>query len=452
MSRVLNKAGRRYVAVCALSLCASGLVTAGEQASTPLLTLDEAIQIAIANNRPLRITNLEVNKSEWQLKDTKTKRLPAFSSYVFASGLLNSPTFTFPKGLFGNVQNAPVPSRNTDVSVSSGPTAYVIAQVAQPLSQLYKIHLAVREQQLSVDLNSEKARGQRQSTIRDVKQSYYGVLQTESALEAEDASVKQYEELDRLVLQYIAQETVLKSESLDVKAKLAQEQYKVLQLQDTLQTQKEQLNNLLGRDIRTPFRVEQVPAALPEEADLSIAQQTALSQRPEIKQAEITVKQAEYDRRLAKAQYIPDVGAAVHYLSPFNVEIIPKNIASAGIELNWEPWDWGRRKDDINAKQVALEQSQYQLKETQAQVLMDVDNRFRKLAETRLLVTVAQAAQTAATEKLREVTNKFAQQNVLLRDVLQQQAALAGANSDYAQALSAFWTAKADFEKALGED
>lgn len=449
---MLAKGPGTYSALCALALFAAGVLAQEQVPTSPLLTLDEAIQLAIANNRPLKISQLEVEKSNWQLKDTRTKRLPALNTYVFGSGLLNSPVFTFPRGIFGNVAGGPVPARNIDVSLSPGATAYVVAQASQPLSQLYKIHLAVREQQLSVDLNSEKARGQRQSMIRDVRQAYYSVSQTESALEAEAATVKQYQELDRVVLQYVSQEAALKSESLDVKAKLAQEQYKILQLQDTLDTQKEQLNNLLGREISTAFRVERFPAASLEEIDLTVAQQTALSHRPEIRQAEIAIKQAEYDRRLAKAQYIPDLGAAVHYLSPFNVEILPKNIVSAGVELNWEPWDWGRRKDDINQKQVAWEQSQYQLKETQSKVLMDVNSSFRKLSETRALLTVAQAARAAATEKLREVTEKFEQKAVLLRDVLQQQAAVANANSDYAQALSSFWSAKADFERAMGED
>lgn len=429
-------------------------LSAQETASEPppLLTLDEAIQLAIANNRPLKIAGLQVDASRWDAKETKTKRLPAFKTYVFGSGMLTSPTFTFRRGTFGKVAGELVPSQDTEISLSHGPTAYVVAEAAQPLSQLYKIHLAVRAKELSIDLNNEKFRAQRQSTIKDVKQAYYAVLQTQSSLEAEDASVKQYQELDRVVLQYVAQETALKSDSLEVKAKLAQEKYKVLQLQDTLETQKEQLNNLLGRDIGTPLRVEQVPAASLEEVDLKFAQVTALSRRPEIKQAEITVKQAEYDRRLSKAEYIPDVGVAVHYLSPFKTELLPKNVASAGVELSWEPWDWGRRKDDINQKQVAIDQSQYQLKEAQSKVLMDVNNRFRKLGETRVLLTVTQAARTAANEKLREINDKFGQQTVLLRDVLQQQAAVANANSDYDQALLAFWAAKADFEKSLGED
>ena len=59
-----------------------------------------------------------------------------------------------------------------------------------------------------------------------------------------------------------------------MKAKLAQSQYQVVQLRDTLTTQKEYLNNLLGRDLDIPFRTEQVPPISPEEMDLKLARQT----------------------------------------------------------------------------------------------------------------------------------------------------------------------------------
>jgi outer membrane protein TolC len=92
------------------------------------------------------------------------------------------------------------------------------------------------------------------------------------------------------------------------------------------------------------------------------------------------------------------------------------------------------------------------LSEARAQVLLDVDSSFRKLAESRALLAVAEAARAAANEKLREVNDKFRQSAVLLRDVLEQEAAVATANNEYEESLLAFWSAKASFEKALGEE
>ena len=54
--------------------------------------------------------------------------------------------------------------------------------------------------------------------------------------------------------------------------------------------------------------------------------------------------------------------------------------------------------------------------------------------------------------KLQEVTDKYGQKTALLRDVLQQQAAVEKANSDYNEAIATYWTAKANFDKSIGED
>ena len=68
------------------------------------------------------------------------------------------------------------------------------------------------------------------------------------------------------------------------------------------------------------------------------------------------------------------------------------------------------------------------------------------------MLEVSQAGRDAANEKLREVSDQFRQSAVLLRDVLQQQAAVANAEHEYEQSLLSFWNAKAAFEKALGEE
>jgi outer membrane protein len=418
----------------------------------PELPLAEAVQIALSNNRPVEISKLDITKANWQVAAIKSKRFPEISTYFFGSGNLTPAAFTFKKGTFPNGDGPPVPSKDVSIQLSQAFTGYAVAQVAQPLTQLYKIRLAIREQELEVELAKVKYQGNRQSVVADVKQAYYAVLQTESALHAAEATVASYKETDRVTGQYLSEESVLKSNSLEVKAKLAQSQYQVAELNDTLQTQKEKLNDLLGRDIDTPFRTQPVAPESSEELDLTLARQTALKQRPEIQEAEIDTHRAEYDRKIAKAAYIPDIGAAFHYLSPIGTQILPQNITSAGVEMKWDPFEWGERRDNVKQKEVTVSQSKYQLDETRSQVLIDVDNSFRKLSESRLVLQVATAARDAANEKLREVNNQYEKSVVLLRDVLDQQTAVANANHDYEQGLLAFWSAKALFEKALGEE
>ena len=258
--------------------------------------------------------------------------------------------------------------------------------------------------------------------------------------------------LDRITLQYVSEQVALKSDSLEVKAKLARAQLNLLRAQDKLQTAKETLNDLLGREIKTEFRTAAVAPVTPAEENLDLAEAKALEQNPQVAEAALEVKQATNARQLAKSQYIPDLNFSVQYSSPFGYDFVPTNVANAGFEFRWEPWDWGRRKHDVNEKTINIEQSKLKLTSTRSQILIDVGDKFRSLQEARAAVAVAQAKQEATREKLREVTLQYEQKTALLRDVLQQQAAMENADSEYNNAVTDFWSAKASFQKAIGEE
>jgi outer membrane protein len=441
--------------VCLFSIVASGQHTVAQKDSdaAPVLTLDEALTMALANNRNVKIASLGVDASRQQILLAKTRRFPSVSTYVFGGESLTTIGLTIKAGQFGSPKaTGPIPAQDTTISSSQTPTAFVIAQVSQPLLALHKINLNIAAARLATDQAGEQVRSTRQSIAASVRQAYYGVVQAQEAVKAAQADLQQYQELDRITTEYVAEQTVLKSDSLQVKAKLAEQQYSLLQAQDKQRSAEEGLNDLMERDINTQFRTAPTEELLPAEEDLHLAQTQALAQQPSIREAGLTVKQAEIQRRLAKAQYLPELNASVHYISPFGIDFLPSNIAAAGIEFKWDTFDWGGRSHTVQQKTIAVEQSKQQLEETKAQVLVNVDNMFRSLQEARVGVSVAKLAQAAAREKLNETTNQYAQKTALFRDVLQQQAAAQGADAQYIQAVAAFWMAKANLDKAIGEE
>jgi len=418
-----------------------------------LLTIDQAIKQALANNRDLKIVSLNLDISKDKVLAAKTHRYPAFSIYTFGSQLLSPIAFDVPAGQFGTYPGiGPIPATNTDISTPARPTAYIFGTVSQPLLTLYKINLHVHGEELSVQQSVQEIREERNSIVNDVRQAYYSVVEIQNVIEAKRASIKQYEELDRITLEYVSEKVALESAELEVKAKLADEKLQLLQAQDKLATAKESLNNLLGRDLNIDFRAAEDKELSPIEQDLRAAQSVALEQNPKIKEAEIKIQQADTVKRLAKSEYMPDIGASFHYLSPFGVNFVPTNIMGLGIEISWEPFDWGRRRDVVNEKTVAVEQSKLNLDQTKANVLVNLDKEFRDLQEARMAVDVASAQQEASRVKLREITDKYGQKTVLLRDVLQQEADVEKANADYNEAIASFWQAKANFQKALGAE
>jgi outer membrane protein len=417
-----------------------------------VLTLDEAVAEAQQNNRQIKIAFQNVLYSNDAILAAKTQRYPQFNVQLTAGGLLTAVNVQVPEGVFGQVGTTPVPSQNSVITTQPHFTALSLVQVYQPLSQLYQVHLNVELMEAGKQLSQEQLRQQKQEITDSVKSSYYTLLQTQSALDAARENVKALHEMDRTTDEYVAQKAALPYQASGVKAQLAQAELQEVTLEDTIQTQKENLNDLMGRDITTDFALAGVPDALPEEQSLDLARQTALDNRTEIKQAQNKIEQATLARRLEKANYIPQVGLQYMYFRPFTIEGLPSGINSVGFSLKWDIWDWGNKRHLMDEKQRGIEQSRLSLTETQSQVVIDISNRYRKLREARAGLKVAQLGEDAEKQKLDVVTLQFKQNAALLSTLQTEQSNMAQSQAQYQQALSNFWTARSDFEKALGND
>src|SRR5262249_23686904 len=154
------------------------------------------------------------------------------------------------------------------------------------------------------------------------------------------------------------------------------------------------------------------------EVDIVAARARAMEQRPEIREAHLKVKHAEYDRRIKKSEYIPDVSLSFNYASSVNINFVPRQMSSVGLLVSWEPFDWGRKKRELAEKSRGIEQAQQAQRETGSAVLIEVNAKFRKLQETRQLLTIGRLAEDTAREQARVLSNRYAAQAALLKDVL----------------------------------
>ena len=448
------------VAAMLLAAVAGSKVLAQEPLLAPpgveVLTLDKAIDLALLNNRSAQNARLEAGKQDERTAAARTNMLPQFKLNAGLTKPLSSFDTTFEKGVFGTFPSGPVPNEDTVITSSTKPTAAIVGQLAQPLSQLHRIKLQIKQQEMSGEISRAQLSATEQSLVNEVKRAYYAILQSQGAAQAAEANIKLYRELDRVTGEYVIQQVVLKTELMDVQTRLAKAEYDVLTIHNQLLAQKEQLNHLLGRDVRTEFGVssgEETALAVMRETDLAAARERALEHRPEIREAKLRVEQAKLDKRIKKSEFIPDVSLTVNYATTFSYSnFVPRSLSGVGVQVEWEVFDWGRKKHELNDKAKSVTQADNSLLDTQSQVVMEVNSRFRQMQESRQMLTVAKLAQTQARANVQLITYKYRLDAVLLKDVLQAQTVLANSDFDYQKALLAFWTAKADFEKAIGED
>jgi len=436
-----------------LLLLAAGNDAWAQTASLPVLTIDDAVAVAMKGNRRVQSSILDVSRAGEATADVKTERLPHFQVYFLAGEALNSINFKIPQGALGTYQSTgPIPGQTSNISTPQTFTGFVLGQATQPLSQLWKVHLAILESKIGEELAQERLRRQRQDTAHSIRDLYYQIAQTQAQVASAEANIKYLVDLQSEIDRNLAEQTALKGDSLAVKAKLSQQRYQLLTLRDSLETQKESLNQLLGRDLNSEFSVEAQPLPADAEIDIAVARREALNQRAEIREARIQSRKAEVEVRRQRAEYIPDFSANVTYLSAPNVSFLPQNVSIAGFVLQWQPFDWGQKRHKIESLKDSVKQTALTEQDAEQLVMVDVKAKFRKLAEARALLDTITLTQEAEREKMRVVTNRYGQKAALLSDILQQEAAVAQADADYQKALAAFWSAKASFDYALGRN
>lgn len=440
---------------CVLVIWSLGQASQAQDVASAVetLTVDQAVRTAIERNPSLRAAALDLEKSADNLAAFRTRRLPAIKWTTLGGQLLTKPSVTFDQGVFGTYPGVgPIPGQEAKVNIPRKPTAFVFGQILQPVSQQYRLGLGVRLLNIEKQLEEAKLAERRAAVAEQVRKAYYGLLETQSALESVEQSLPLYRETVRLAKVGLSLETVLESQRLKAEAEVAKVELEALKLRNPITTQMEVLNELMGRPVNMAFRTVGVEGVLEESVEYEGAIQRALSQRPELRQASLRIRQADLDVRIKRSEYIPEVSLALTYGSAYNFQnSLPQNVAVAGVFLEWEVFDWGRKKQEMNAKRRTASQARIAAEALERRVRVEVGQALRQCAEAAQRVKVSTLAQQAAREGLREQQAALNREAVLLKDVLQSQTTLASADDEQRRALAAYWSARAELRRVLGD-
>jgi outer membrane protein len=440
-------------AMATLALMALSHPAEASDATGPLLRLDEAVSIAARGNHAIAGTALDLEITEERSAALRTRRYPALRLDAAGLRLLKSADFTVPAGAFGTYAGTgPIPSSDTSVSVPAAWTANLIATITQPLTQQYRIALQLDELGFNHQIAKEDLREAQQRIAAEVKVAYYQLSATSAGIIAIRDLVKAIEDVDGLTTRYLTEGRVLRSEALEVKARLARERQRLGAIENGFETEHEHLNQLLGRELSTPYRV-----AMPSELvamisvlSLEDARGRAEANRAEIRKSELKITQAETAKKIADSQWIPDVSLFAAYALNINYQVIPTQVAVVGLSLTWDPWDWGRRSHEAHEHVAAAAQARQSLQETQEQLSVEVGQRWRAVRDAEAELEAARVSEEAASAYLVDTRNRYREDATLLKDVLEAEARLSSARHNFTDALAGYWSATAELERTTG--
>jgi outer membrane protein len=446
---------RQFVALLAMlaMLSVESLGAQELRTLTAPLPVDQVLRMTLTENADIKNNDLDVSISRDRTASARTNFFPQVHAQAMGLQLLAPLNFRFNKGVFGKYPIiGPIPSERVNVQTDQRPVLFINTSIIQPILQLPRIALGVKQSQVATVIAQQKARVQRQQIANQVRRAYYKALELENGLKVTEDTAVMYREIDRMTQEYLARQAVLRGEALQVKQELSKVDLESTKLRNAIASTKEDMNQLMGRDLRNDFGLVMIAEPPEQDVDLQTAQTRALCGRAEITQLANQVTQLGLEKRMKRLEYLPDLSLIVDYFSVFGTQILPTNVVAAGLFLNWEAMDWGRRRIESRIVDKNLLQVGNTKRQAEAQILLQVNSAHRQLQQSKQELQVAKIGQEVATEQLRVVSNRYKVQATLLRDVLKAQRDLSQANYQYTQALLGYWTARADLEKAMGED
>jgi outer membrane protein len=424
-----------------------------QTATTSPLTLDDAIALAVKNNRDVNAGAHSVASANLAIDTARSYRLPQFEVQTLGAQSITELGMDFPAGAFGTFPGiGPVPSVDTRVTSPRRPLLMAQASFTQPISQLVKLNLNIKASTVGRDIEQERQRQTMQTTAANVRKAYYGLLQVDASLRAAETVLEASRALDGVVGQRVVQRVALKGDGLQSQLRVAEALQERLTLQNSRAEREEQFNLLLGRDPRTPVVVMPIPIADDSNVDLDLVIREAIDRRADVRAARLKVEHAELQQRVTNAGRIPDLSLAMSYQSFFNTDLLPRNMASVGVQLTWEPWDWGRRQREATQRGHEIEQARLALQQAEDKVRIEVARSYREIQQARGQVLLARASQEVARDRVRVTTERIKVAAALPVDGLSANTELAESAAREQDALSGYWAARAAYEQAIGED
>jgi outer membrane protein len=210
------------------------------------------------------------------------------------------------------------------------------------------------------------------------------------------------------------------------------------------------LATAMGIDPRTPIAPAVAEEPAPDASDVNALVDTALANRPEIRQIQETLRAANYGVSVARANNAPSVGLSLGIGSRGQNDPLATTNATLGINLTWNFGDGGRTSGLIRQARADVLTAQANLVRTSQGVVGDVSQSYVTLRTAEQRLQIAQSQVANATEAVRLAEGRFRAGLTTFIEVTTAQATLVDAQISAVNAEAAVQQARAALRRAVG--
>lgn len=400
----------------------TGTPEAREGTQEPL-SLDRCIEIALAHNPDVAIESWNVSAAGARLDGAKAARWPNITAEGAAQ------TYNFPQRLIQARYNGELGYFDENLFVG-GVTFKV------PIFTGGRITSDMSAADLVRQSAERKLSRTRDEVIFNVSSVYYSILTQQQIIKSLGSSQKALEENKRVIEQLVILRKAARVDLLRIDVRLANLEQSLIREQNGFATQKRILANLMGVEAPPENLPEEIPVARSTMPKLEDLLDKAYSRRPDYLSVKFEVNAQTKRLDAAKALYFPVVAVQANYGARANSIGNQYEVYNAGVGVSVPLFDGGLISAKVNEERAKLAVLKERLRKTELQIRTEVETTLLGCQANQKRMEVTQKAIEQAKESLRIEIQKYELGMGSATNVLDAQAALVQAETDYYRSLA----------------
>ena len=413
------------------------------KAQEPLrVTLDQALEIALAESNTIKIADMTVEKSGYAQKGSYASLYPNVNISSSYQRTLLKQVMVMDMG--GQTMEIKV-GRDNNISASASAS---VPLVNAPLWESLKLSA------LDVELAVEQARSSKVSMISQVKQAFYGVLLAKESLHLTTEVYNNAQANYEKTLQRFNVGKASELEKLRAQVNVMNAEPNVSSAENAVLLAAWQLKAVMGLNLDTELEVVGDLNDYTNQLLTPYVSEDDISNNSSMIQLDIQNRMLESTIRMQKKQYLPTLAASINYnysaMGDDKLSWFPSS--NAALSLSIPVFDGFQKHYNIKQSIISKDMLDVQRQDTERQIRIAIRNYNDKIALCVKNYTAANSTVEIA-QKSYEISEKMYEVGkATLVELNDAQLALMQAQLTQAQAIYNFMVAKASLDELIGKE
>ena len=328
---------KRYVVIVisVFLLACARLSALGQGTSVRALSLQESIDTAMAENLSVKIAEEKVEAAKQKVNEAKAAFMPVISasgSYTFFGKLPTTELdLDLPPEILGMFGGGGQTSGSSEIEIGSEDTYRAGLSLQQPIFTWGQILNNYKQSKFSMEASKQELEATRQQAILDVTTAFYGVMLTEKMVSVTEMAVAQVEAHVKIAQNLLDAGVATNFDLLRAKVQLANINSQFIRARNVLKLTKDNLKITIGMDLDAQISVDGKLTYHPLDLRLDQLIESAMANRPELKQLQFQEQIGEKYISLAKAGNKPNLS----FVGNYNYESFAESLSDAFDTDEW---------------------------------------------------------------------------------------------------------------------